>query len=73
MHIWHRDLHLFLYKMHISKLQTNANKAERHAFGQALSQPIKDHLGFLDFILFNAEIFHLSVYMNKHNAFLGSG
>jgi len=38
MPMMHQDLHQFLYKIQILQLQTDADKAERHAFGQAISQ-----------------------------------
>jgi len=50
MRIMHRDLHLFPYEIQISQLQTDANKIERCAFGQTVSQRIEDHPDFLDFI-----------------------
>jgi len=33
MHTMHQDLRLFPYEIQISQLETDANKAERRAFG----------------------------------------
>jgi len=44
--IMHQDLHLFPYKKQILQFQSDANKAERRAFGQTISQLIEDHPNF---------------------------
>lgn len=68
MRIIHQDLQLFPYKIQILQLQTDANKAERLAFGQTISQRIEDHPDFLDVIFFSDEAnFHLSGHVNKQN------
>jgi len=48
MRIVHQDLRLFLHKIQILQLQTNANKAEKRAFGQTTSQRINVHLAFFN-------------------------
>ena len=66
--IINQDLEVLPYKMQILQLKTDANKAERLAFGQTISQRIEDHPDFLDFIFFSDEAnFHLSVHVNKRN------
>jgi len=51
MRMKHEDLHLFTHTTQILQLQTDANKAERRAFGQTISQQIEANPDFMDFIL----------------------
>ncbi len=48
MRIMPQDLHLFPHKIQMLQRQTDANKAERNAFGQTISQRIEDHPDFLN-------------------------
>jgi len=68
LHIIQWDLHLLPYYIQILQFQTDANKAESHAFGQTISQRIKDHPGFLNFCLkVMRETFHLNGHVIKWN------
>jgi len=59
----HQDLHLFSYKIQILQLQTDANNAERFAFGHIISERIEHHpLPFRDDVNF-----HLSGDVNQQN------
>ena len=59
---------MFPYKIQILQAQTAANKADRLAFCQSISQRIEDHPNFLDLIFFSDEArFHLSGQVNKPN------
>jgi len=54
--------------MHIFNLQTDANKAERPAFGQTTSHCIEAHPDFLNFTFFsNKANFHVNGHTNKQN------
>jgi len=63
MNIMHQDLHLYSYKIQILQLQTDANNAEKFAFGHIISDRIEDHpLPFR-----NDVNFHLSGDVNQQN------
>jgi len=61
MRIMRQYLHLFPYKIQILQFQTNASKAERHAYGQTISQRIKDRPAFFDVISFTTRQIHTLV------------